>query len=745
MSKKLISLLLTIALFTSAVLSSYAAAENVSTHDSALDIIIDKGTRATDAVLEDAKASNSSDEQQESKEWEQYVGDIETFVYGLIINQLEYVFDVFPASIELSDGNQVYGIAYTDYSDCYTNEEESLCCFEAGFIPFNGELAVSQEEIESGLYITNLDFTDEKTSFIWSYESDSFRQHCVVYNQYLQYGVDGNGAIFYETAEYVPGVCDESLGSLYSFDEAKFLFDVDVGSYMRITGSSLFSQIDFDELEKEINRILKTQDINFASVDVVSCAYFAQEAIVSYLLSLQEETFLGYSVPELVEAAKALDPLECYRITANGIVTLKLEEGTKASDLTKWLVGTTCVILTAVAIVGSVIFIECPPLSALAGAVAGAAIDTFMQVVISGKDLDSVDWRKVAIGAAAGALSGFLGPYIYAATGGAGIAYFALDSSIDGLIGGIERAAEAWMDGEDAAGIISSFGMGFALGFVLSAGFKGVSAGVSKLARKISPAIKKLVDKLPAKLTNKVSAIKRGVGNAIKGLKEKADNTIFHSEYITRKIGDRQIKRLISQNSDELMDKSINNLSVDNMVDVNGNKMTKEALKSIAADAEDGAILGYFKHGDDLIQIVKKNSMVSIVFDPSKYQSVALPGGLTADRSLNFENVATLLKEQWLDDPSLIPESIAAAIRSRGKDLEDLMPGDLVSIIQRSDWVIHENMDRISATLVPRAIHQDVKHMGGVGLAKYLKSHMGMEYFDRLVSTAATGSVIAVH
>jgi len=88
-----------------------------------------------------------------------------------------------------------------------------------------------------------------------------------------------------------------------------------------------------------------------------------------------------------------------------------------------------------------------------------------------------------------------------------------------------------------------------------------------------------------------VGAIKRGVGNAIKGLKEKADNTIFHSEYITRKIGDRQIKRLISQNSDELMDKSINNLSVDNMVDVNGNKMTKEALKSIAADAEDGAIL----------------------------------------------------------------------------------------------------------------------------------------------------------
>jgi len=137
--------------------------------------------------------------------------------------------------------------------------------------------------------------------------------------------------------------------------------------------------------------------------------------------------------------------------------------------------------------------------------------------------------------------------------------------------------------------------------------------------------------------------------------------------------------------------------------------------------------------------------MVSIVFDPVKYQTVAVPGGLTPDRSVNFEAVAIKLKDQWLDDPSLIPESIASAIRDKGMDLEEFMPRDLVNIIQGSDWVIHENMDKLTATLVPRSIHEHVKHMGGVGLAKYLKCHMGMEYFESLVSAAATGSVLATN
>ena len=497
-------------------------------------------------------------------------------------------------------------------------------------------------------------------------------------------------------------------------------------------------------MEKENNAIIRTHDIDSATVDVVSCAYIAQEVILSYLTSLQEETFLGYNVSELVEVAEEIDPLECIRITPDGLVTLRIEEDTKASDLCKLLVGTGCVIVTAVTIAGSCVFVECPFLSGLSTAVAGIAIETLMQVVISEKPLDSVDWHKIAISAVVGAVSGWIGPYVLATTEANSFSYYVLDSAIDGLLGGIEQTVEAWMDGEDAARIISSFGMGSALGFALSAGFKGIAAGMSKMAQKLNTVTNRLAEKLPKTITDKARAIKLNAIDILKEMKERADSSLFHSEYISRKMAERQIGRLVSQNSDELMDKSINTLSADNIYDVQGVKINKDKLKSIAKDATDGATVAYFEYGDEFAEIIKKNSMVGVVFD-QKYQTVIIPGGLTENRGVNFENVATLLKEQWIDTPDLIPKSIAEAIADIGQ-VEELMPRDLVRIIQSNkDWVIHENIDRISATLVPRNLHSDIKHMGGVGLAKYLKSHMGKEYFDRLVSVAATYTVIAVH
>lgn len=731
MNKKLISILLIIVLFTTSALNCYAEGQDPPAPNIVLTDIADKGAKAAAAGEEDST---------ESERWKDYIGDIETFVYGLIINQLEYAFDVFPASVDLPDGNKVCGLAYTNYSECYANEDGSQYCFEAGFVPFNGELSIPQEDFDSGLYINDLDYDDKKASFIWTYASDQIKNHCVVYGKYLKYGIDDKGVIFYETTDYTPGVCDETIGSLYSYDEGRYLLDLNVGEYLRIAGASLYSQLDFKELEEEINRIIRNQEINLASVDTVSCAYFAQDAIVSYLLSLQEETFLGYSVPALVEAAKSLDPLECFRITANGLVTLELEEGNKASSLMKWLTGSACVVVTIVAVVGAAVFIECPPLSALAGSVAGTAIEILMQVVINEKDLSSVDWRKVAISAAAGALSGFVGPYIYASFGGA--AYFVLDSSVDALIGGLERATEAWIDGKNAEGVIKSFGIGVAIGFGLSAGFKVLGKGLSKLGEKIGPVFKKLTEKLPEKLTSRVSVIKSKISDSLHSLKEAADSSIYHSERLSEKIANKQLQRLVSNNSDELLNDSINQLSKDAMIDMDGNEITKEALKRLSSDADDGTTLAFFVKEGERIPIVKKNSMVGVVFDLSKYQNVSIPGGLSANRVDNFVKAAEILKERWLDDPSLIPDSIMTAIKNAGVDLEDLMPGKLSDIIRSSTWVMHENIDKLTISLVPRAMHSEISHMGGVALEKYIKSHMGKELCDRLVSSLSTDAVL---
>lgn len=704
----------------------------------------------TEAIVEAAVEEivgdrTNSETIQLSTNWESYQGDLEVFVYGLIANQLGYKYDVFPASVELNDGTQVSGIGYTNYEECYVDDDEETYCFAAGFIPCIGEIPIPQEDFDAGLQVQDLEYSDPQSSFVLMYGSEPFAEHCVVYGQYLTYGVDDEGSIFYTSTDYSREVCDESLGSLYSFDSARFLYDLDVGQYANVTGTSLYELINYADLEAEINRILETQDLNFATVDVESCAYLAQEAVASYLLSLQEETFFGYSVSELVTAAEELDPLECFRMTANGPVVLSMDYDGGASSLAKWLVGTGCVIVTAVSLVGAVVVIECPLLSALSGAMAGTAIEIFMEVVISGETLENVDWGKVALAAAAGAVSGYLGPYIYATRSGA--AYFMVDSSLDGLIGGIEHAARAWMDGEDGAHVIKSFGYGFAIGFALSAGFKAVGSIVEKLASRAAPSLAKLAEKVFPKLTAKVSALSAGFGKTIQQMKRAADASIFHSKYISKKLAQKQLMRLIEEGSDELVEKAFANLGSSDIVDKNGELMTKQALRDIFDKADDGATLAYFKRGDELVAIVKKHSMIGIVFDSSKYQTVTLPTELIADRGVNMEEAAKLLKKQWLDDPTLIPESLANAIKANGVDLEDMLPEDLVSIIQKSDWVLHENIDMRTVSLVPGILHDKgiggIGHMGGYALAKYIKEHMGILFFDRFVSAAATNAVLA--
>lgn len=539
-----------------------------------------------------------------SMNWEDYVGDIETFVYGLVINELGYKYDVFPASVKLSDGYSIFGIAYTDYQECYTNDDESMSYFTVGFIPGIGELTIPEEDFNSGLLVENLDYHDDKTQFVLKYQSEAFSEHCVVYNQYVTYGVDADGRLFYEAEQYEHGKCDESIGSLYSYDESRYVYDVDLGEYVNISGEPLASQMDYVALEEEINRILENQDANFTTVDVETSVYFAQEAVTNYLLSFQEETFLGYDVKSLVEAASALDPMECYRITSDGLMTIDLEYATE-DEVARWLVGAASVIVVAVGMVGSIVFIECPPLSAVASAIAGTGIEVFMQVVVSNQKVSDIEWSKVAIAACTGAVSGYLGPYIMATTGGA--VNFFVDSALDGLLGGIEQTIYAWMDGSDGAQMIESFGYGFTLGFGLSAGFKGAGAVLGKIAKKLAPTIKETAEKVFPKLSKRVSDLAGSVGDKIYELKRAEDATVFQSEYLSKKLSFKQLERLIQVGDSSLKKMSFDNLKKEGILDVNDKPITKKELEELFDKAADGDIIGSFRLGDDVIKIKKKN------------------------------------------------------------------------------------------------------------------------------------------
>ena len=122
---------------------------------------------------------------------------------------------------------------------------------------------------------------------------------------------------------------------------------------------------------------------------------------------------------------------------------------------------------------------------------------------------------------------------------------------------------------------------------------------------------------------------------------------------------------------------------------------------------------------------------------------------ITDDRDVNFRNAAEKLKEVWLDDPMTMPAAISTAIREQGKTLQTIEPEDLVAIIKtRSNgFVLHENIDMQTITLVPRTLHDTIEggfsHMGGVALAKYVKAHMGSAYFERLLAAVSTGVATA--
>lgn len=490
MSKKVISLLFTIILFTTSVFSSYAETE------SAPDILT------------------------------------EIFVRQELFRQYSLVYDTFSAAITLEDGNEITGIGFTDYSAYYEADDGSVGYFPAGFI---ADYGYEIPDTDIGLVIENLDFTDERYQFVYDCETVPFMEHCVRNGQYLKYGVNEHGAITYEANPYERGVCDESLGALYSYDTNKLVFDPDVGNYVRINGVTLFDQIDFAAVEEQINQIIADQNSRFSQQEIISAVHIAQEAITSYLLSLQEETFMGYKVTDLVESASQLDPMQCIRITPEGFVIIDITDdipGT-ADELTKWLVGAGCFI----AIAGSIALeIFVPAARPLSGAIIGAAVDVFMQVIVENKSLENVQWEKVAVAAVSGAALAWLCPLASSAVTEAAtkaatqsltkvfseaagqtfgkalgkLAGYGVQTLSSGLIIGITDYIDASIDGKDGW---NAFLSGVKIGACCSIGVSLLSEMIPLLGS--SKIIKVLQQtKIGSKINNALSKVKMAIGKA---------------------------------------------------------------------------------------------------------------------------------------------------------------------------------------------------------------------------------------
>ena len=392
---------------------------NLSSYSLSVDDDIDTGIIA-EIITEEIRTEAESLESEVpapveiSSDWKDYVGDLDTFVYGLLEAEYRTKYDVFEACIELDDGSEIYGMGYTDYNGIFESDDKIY--FPAGFIGLIGENPIPTDEADNGLEIIDLN-SEDAYGFIYAYSSEPYTEHCVIWNHYLKYGVDEGGTITYEASEYVKEECDEDLGALYSYDEKKYLYDPNVGDYNYISGAALYESIDYSNLEAEVNRILEEQDIRFSDVDIQTSVLIAQEAVNSFLLSIQEETFMGYDVKELIKASEEIDPMECIRLTPDGmlIIDAKMPNYDSPSALVKWVTGISCGIVV-IGCVATDIF--CPPLNPLSGAISSSAVEVFLEVVVNNQNIKNINWAKVGVAAVSGALLAWASPMLAAKSAG---------------------------------------------------------------------------------------------------------------------------------------------------------------------------------------------------------------------------------------------------------------------------------------------------------------------------------------
>ena len=410
---------------------------------------------------------------------------------SLLIREYSLYYDVFPAAVVLDDGTEIPGIGYSDFGAYFASGDEERSFFPAGFLSDCGESAIPESAVEKGLVVYNLDYENESYGFVYSYETSPFWEHCVINGQYLKYGVDQSGVITYEVQPYIRGHCEESLGALYSFDENRYVYDPNVGEYRNISGSSLYELIDYDALEKETNQILASQDEAFSQVEITSSAYFAQEAVEAYLLSCQQEIFMGYDVDLLVAEVQALDPTELIRFTPEGYIVIPIENDIPEapSDFAKWIVAASC----GIVIIGSTALnIFVPAARPVSGAITGAAIDVFMQVVAENRAISDIQWNKVAVAAVSGSLMAWACPLgasavtssVGKATGSIALsklAGYGVLTFSNAFVSGITNSTFALIDDQPSDDVWDAF----LLGATVGAGCTVTASALSEIVRPI--------------------------------------------------------------------------------------------------------------------------------------------------------------------------------------------------------------------------------------------------------------------
>lgn len=624
----------------------------------------------------------------------------ENFVYSLIYADLTKQYDTFigyvpltvqtksnglnPAATTETVTTETYGISYVDYEEAYV-DENGKTYFSAGFISFPNEPTITESNIENGLEIVSLEEeTDEQFSYVYTYNTEDVHMHCIIDNKYVKYDIV-DGTLQYQEEPFIEGMkVDDSRGNIYSYDIEDYVYIIEEIDYVPVSGVSIVGEADYQAIMDEVNRILETQEVNFTYAQIEQFISHSQDALTSYLLGLQEETFFGYATTELIETAKNLDPMQHLQIGVdeNGNTTINLIEVTKKATLwEKITVSITCACGVVLGVVSTAVGAP-----VLAGAFIGVAMEAFSQVVINETPTSDIQWAQVAVAAVSGALAGGISAGLgNIATKGVGQVFMkeVADTLCDSLIGGTEFFVNSLIGGATFQEACGNFGYGVIAGAVISGGIKIGSATLKQGAKLIKKATTNTITEVAGKPLRKAG--QEATEEAISETQEKA----------IQKNATKTAKEAFEEVTDTKFFAKYSDYH-SRWSQTPSSKGTWTGIRGESDFILDTPIK--LADGTEITKVTYKNAIPD--FSPYEHAKVEI-SGMTSERygsSGNFKKADKELAKRWT-------ETKQNGIEWTTRDIENYR------ISNNLTW--HEMNDTVSMQLVPTEVNAKFRHLGG--------------------------------
>lgn len=316
------------------------------------------------AVVDNPSNTNDQNENVlENEEIDEIINSIDNGeiddVYALVCSTVTYKLQSAGFTTETCVAKTVENDNYTGIGIGYYDDEIKVFSDQeliaAGFVEIVDSSAKyanpSQEDTAIYLSIVDGDNTDEEIQLICAYNyNDIGSSHFIYKEKYIKYYQQTPMRVVYDIYENELSNYDLSLGSLYDYDKKRFVYDESIfGEYNTHSAVKLFSNEDYEKLEKDLQELSKAQEKAGYVVEEYSIVYISPESLQAYLDSEEEDTFFGYGVDELTEAFGVGNALE---FTENGLISKVVEESAYEYNwkgfLTKYAIGCGIIIVGAV-------------------------------------------------------------------------------------------------------------------------------------------------------------------------------------------------------------------------------------------------------------------------------------------------------------------------------------------------------------------------------------------------------------